>query len=527
MKSKLYHIYAQEEVKADINQAVGPEIPLPSLLNQAYLLLGRDWQKTYKSWQEQQFNVPPVMITVANRTETAARIKYAFDHDDIDVPELCEEEYTVQIDSKVLKAEGKAGDELREMVDTVGKIGKPGEKIRNVISVGMLSEGWDANTVTHIMGLRAFSSQLLCEQVIGRGLRRRSYDVDEETGLFTPEYVNIFGIPFTFLPAEDGTGADKPTKPKTMIYAMPERNEYSIEWPNILRFDREYKPMLSLNPADVPVLTLDASDTRFSAEMSPVLDGYADLQQVTDIDLEKIDQEARLQTIIFKAAGKVYDMMKAGWKDENTKLAMLGQIIKLVEGFLKSDRIWIEPSLFYTDDLRRRVIYKLNMTNIVQHLWQYISIEQTDRIVPVYASKRIRSTSDMPNWYTGKPTWPTKKSQISHVVLDSGWENTSSYVLEHNDHVCAYAKNDHLGFNIIYTHEGVVRQYVPDFLIKLDNGKTLVLEIKGQDSAQNRAKRLALVNWCKAVNDLGEYGEWYSDVAFDTAEIEGILRKYI
>lgn len=527
MKSKLYHIYAQEEVKADINQAVGPEIPLPSLLNQAYLLLGRDWQKTYKSWQEQQFNVPPVMITVANRTETAARIKYAFDHDDIDVPELCEEEYTVQIDSKVLKAEGKAGDELREMVDTVGKIGKPGEKIRNVISVGMLSEGWDANTVTHIMGLRAFSSQLLCEQVIGRGLRRRSYDVDEETGLFTPEYVNIFGIPFTFLPAEDGTGADKPTKPKTMIYAMPERNEYSIEWPNILRFDREYKPMLSLNPADVPVLTLDASDTRFSAEMSPVLDGCADLQQVTDIDLEKIDQEARLQTIIFKAAGKVYDMMKAGWKDENTKLAMLGQIIKLVEGFLKSDRIWIEPSLFYTDDLRRRVIYKLNMTNIVQHLWQYISIEQTDRIVPVYASKRIRSTSDMPNWYTGKPTWPTKKSQISHVVLDSGWENTSSYVLEHNDHVCAYAKNDHLGFNIIYTHEGVVRQYVPDFLIKLDNGKTLVLEIKGQDSAQNRAKRLALANWCKAVNDLGEYGEWYSDVAFDTAEIESILRKYI
>ena len=93
---------------------------------------------------------------------------------------------------------------LRQIVDTVGQIGKPGEQIQNVISVGMLSEGWDAKTVTHIMGLRAFSSQLLCEQVVGRGLRRTSYEVNPETGLFEPEYVNIFGVPFTFLPHEGG-----------------------------------------------------------------------------------------------------------------------------------------------------------------------------------------------------------------------------------------------------------------------------------------------------------------------------------
>ena len=500
---------------------------MPSLLSQAYLLLGRDWQQTYHAWREQGIEVPPVMITVANRTETAARIKYAFDHDDVDVPELCEEQHIVQIDSKVIKDEGKAGEELREKVDTVGKPGRPGEQIRNVISVGMLSEGWDSKTVTHIMGLRAFSSQLLCEQVIGRGLRRHSYDVDEETGLFAPEYVNIFGIPFTFLPAEDGGGSDQPPKPKTRVYAMPDRSEYRIEWPNILRFDREYKPVLTLRMEAIPTLSLDAGDTRFSAEMSPVLDGYTDLQQVTEIDLDNYDREARMQTIIFRTAGKVYDMMKSGWKDENTKLAMLGQIIRLVDAFLKSDHISIEPPLFYTDDLRRRVLYKLNMSKIVQHLWQYINVEQTDRIVPVYAAKRIRSTADMPTWYTGKPTWPTKKSQVSHVVIDSGWENTASYVLEHNEHVLAYAKNDHLGFSIIYTYEGVIRQYIPDFLIRLDNGKTLVLEVKGQNSPQNRAKRQALADWCKAVNDLGEHGEWLSDVAFDTAEVEGILRKYL
>jgi type III restriction enzyme len=148
------------------------------------------------------------MITVANRTETAARIKYAFEHKRITTEELCDPSYLIHIDSKTLeKAEtentvldrtpGEDGENeterklskkeqaalLRETVDTVGQIGKLGEQTRHVISVGMLTEGWDAKTVTHILGLRAFSSQLLCEQVVGRGLRRSSYDV-EENGIF-------------------------------------------------------------------------------------------------------------------------------------------------------------------------------------------------------------------------------------------------------------------------------------------------------------------------------------------------------
>ena len=182
------------------------------------------------------------MITVANRTETAARIKYAFDHKKVHIDELSDPARTLHIDSKVLdEAEAAeepiaevdgAGDEegagddsgdeepvrkltkkqqaelLRQQVDTVGQLGKPGEQIQNVISVGMLSEGWDAKTVTHIMGLRAFTSQLLCEQVVGRGLRRTAYEINPETGLFDPEYVNIFGVPFTFLPHESKEGVD-------------------------------------------------------------------------------------------------------------------------------------------------------------------------------------------------------------------------------------------------------------------------------------------------------------------------------
>lgn len=121
----------------------------------------------------------------------------------------------------------------------------------------------------------------------------------------------------------------------------------------------------------------------------------------------------------------------------------------------------------------------------------------------------------------------TKKSQISHVVLDSSWENSAAYILEHNDDVMAYAKNDHLGFNIVYVYEGIIRQYIPDFLIKLSNGKTLVLEIKGQDSDQNRAKRKALADWCDAINNLGEYEKWEFDVAFSTATMNGIIQKHL
>ena len=192
--------------------------------------MGKDWFETKKTWEEAGQTIPPVMITVANNTATSSRIKYSFDKDSFllkaaGLAELGNPERTLQIDSKVLeKAESEespvesveAADNddsdtdapkerkltqkqmaelLRQKVDTVGRSGQPGEMIQNVISVGMLSEGWDAKTVTHIMGLRAFSSQLLCEQVVGRGLRRTSYEVGEN-GLFAPEYVNIFGVPF-------------------------------------------------------------------------------------------------------------------------------------------------------------------------------------------------------------------------------------------------------------------------------------------------------------------------------------------
>lgn len=547
-KSKLYHIYVDDTVKDDINRSAAPEEPLPDLLTQAYYLLGKDWQVLYNSWNESGSPVPPVMITVANRTETAARIKYAFDHSRIPVPELCDPNLTIHIDSKTMDAaadvvapvassedgetklsKADAAAILRETVDTVGQKGKRGEQIRNVISVGMLSEGWDAKTVTHILGLRAFSSQLLCEQVVGRGLRRTSYDLAEGTDMFSPEYVNIFGIPFTFLPHEsDEQGTPPVTPPKTQVEVVKERAEYEIRWPNIIRLDRVFKHRLSVDLDKIETLELNAADTRLRADLAPIIDGKTDLTKCTEIDLQKLDAELRMQRIVFEASGQVYDLMKSSWQNEGTKFALLGQVIRLVEEYLRSGAIVINPPLFNTDPVRQRIIYMMNMNKIVQHLWSFIKLEQTERIAPVFdPNKRVRSTGDMPTWFTSKPCFITQHSHISHCVFDSTWETPESYAIEKNTHVVAWAKNDHLGFEILYIFDGVVRKYIPDFLIRLDNGKTLVLETKGQETRKDKEKRKALAEWINAVNSLGEFGQWCNDVSYNIADVDGIMRKYI
>lgn len=387
LKSRLYHIYVDETVNDDINRKAKPEEPLPDLLTQAYYLLGKDWQLVFNAWVKAGSKVPPVMITVANRTETAARIKYTFDHHRILIDELCNPDYTIHIDSKTLEAaetptgsKKEAAEQLREVANTVGKIGKPGEKIRNVISVGMLSEGWDAQTVTHILGLRAFSSQLLCEQVVGRGLRRTSYDMEDGSRMFTPEYVNIFGIPFSFLPHEgDSDGKPPEVKPKTQIEALPEKVEYQISWPNVIRIDRTFKSKLSFDVNKIQDLILDATNTPIRADLAPILEGKTDLSKCTDIDLQKLDANLRLQKIVFEVTGQLYDQFKESWQKEGTKYVLLGEVMKLVEEFLKSDKIIIEPRLFETDPIRRKIMYSMNMGKIVRHLWQYIQLEQTEK----------------------------------------------------------------------------------------------------------------------------------------------------
>jgi type III restriction enzyme len=377
------------------------------------------------------------------------------------------------------------------------------------------------------MGLRAFSSQLLCEQVVGRGLRRSSYEIGDNE-LYTPEYVNIFGIPFTFLPHEGG-GTGKPPKAKHIIQVNPSKANFEISWPNIIRIDRELDPRLYVDFSKIEPLTLDAAKTRLSAELAPYIDGKPDLTKCTPIDIEKIKKHIRMQKVIFEVSALTFEQMQFSWKSEGTPYILLAQVFRWVERFLDSDKIKLEPALFIRNDpVKRKIMYTLNMNKIVQHLWKFIECQTTTCIVPVFnPNSKVRSTGDMPTWWTTKHREPLKKSHISHIAYDSTWEATEAYKLEKNPHVTAFAKNDHLGFAVLYSYEGVPHYYYPDFLIKLDNGKTLVLETKGQDSPQVQAKRAALAEWIEAVNSIKEYGEWLSDISFSVADVDGIIEKYL
>ena len=552
-KSKLYHIYQAPEVKDDINRKAEPHEPLPDLVINAYYLLGIDWLKTAEKWKESpHLTTPPVMITVANTTFTAARIKYAFDRKKIRIEQLCNPERILHIDSKVLEiaeAQEEAlplsddydeepeeteepkkkltkkdlAEQLRKTVDTVGKKDQPGEQIQKVISVGMLSEGWDAKTVTHIMGLRAFTSQLLCEQVIGRGLRRTSYDMQPGSDMFTAEYVNIFGVPFTFLPHEEQDGPPPPPPTaKTAIEPVNEKKEFEINWPNIIRIDRVYRPQLTLQWDKVEPLELNAFETAQIAELAPIVDGKPDITKISQIDLERLGHEQRMQRIVFEAARDNYDQIQKNWK--GNKEYLLAQLIHIVEQFISRGKIQIVPSLFHQDELRRRIIITLNMNKVVQHIADAIRHDNVESLEPVFdLDHPIRSTNDMRTWYTGKPCEYTKKSHINFCVFDSTWEASEAFHLDRNENVKSWAKNDHLGFEILYTFKGIIKKYRPDFLIQLKTGNFLVLETKGQDTQQDKTKRSFLDEWVKAVNDKGGFGKWSWSVSYNPSDLPEIL----
>ncbi len=561
LRSRLYHIYMDETVKDDINQKVDESTPLPDLIKNAYLLLGKDWKATKDEWEKVGYKIPPVMITVANTTVTSARIKYSFDKDAFllsvaGLGDLCNPEKTLQIDSSILqKAEGESDeveiaeveeteDEtedvpkekkltkkqqaelLRRTVDTVGKIGEPGEQIQNVISVGMLSEGWDAKTVTHIMGLRAFSSQLLCEQVVGRGLRRTSYDVAED-GLFEAEYVNIFGVPFTFLPHEGGNDGPPPPppKPKTEIKPIKEKAEHEITFPNVVRIDHIYKPQLALNIGKVKTLELDPYDSITEAELAAIIAGKPNPAALSEIDLKEIGEKFRLQSIIFRIASTIYNSeKKPDWK--GSKETFLIQLISIIEKFIYSNKIVIKNPLFNQDEARKRILIMLNMNKVVQHIWNEIRAVNTEALTPVFDKENpIRSSEDIRTWWTSKPNEAFDKSHINFVVVDSKWEYLEAKTINESNVVKSFVKNDHLNFVVYYNYQGVVRRYFPDFIIKLTTGENLIIETKGQDNEQNKTKRAYLDEWCRAINQHGGFGKWSWAVSFDPNDLDQILQN--
>lgn len=546
-KPLLYHIYGVQEVKENLNEKSTEEKVLPDFVTAAYSLLSKDWNSVNNRWLEEGSKVPPVMISVVNRTETAARVKYSFDHKWIPAPqELYESDKTLHIDSKVLemadeiavdysvdsatdddeenakpKSKAEKALHLREQVNTIGKEGKPGEKIQHVISVGMLSEGWDAKTITHIMGLRAFTSQLLCEQVVGRGLRRTSYEVNPETGLYEPEYVNVFGIPFRFLPHEGTAGPrKKDQKPTVRTFADEEKSDMEIRWPNVLRIETIASEKITFDLDKVELLELDFYKTPTVVELGWLKDSH--IEEKARAYIEQKSDLIRLQSVMFAIVQCIHIDLKNLYG--MTDLSVTSQLFKIVESFINSDKLKVKPVELEAEF--RDLMIALNMQAISQRILQYIIRENESRHDVVLDTKiPFKSTGMMPDWFTRKATYSYYKTHMNKTVVGSDWEKIVADDLERNSKVVSWVKNDHLGFEVLYNHNGTTKRYIPDFIVKLTNGLNLVIEVKGEKREKDFSKFFELQNWCKALSKAG-LGQWECSMC-DHPNLAGkIVDKY-
>lgn len=533
-KTKLFHIYP--EVKDDLNRRADAHEGLPDLVRNAVNILSGDWLKTKEEWENANFETPPVMIMICNRTETAARLEYSLLNGHFATSELADRKKLLRIDQDALdKIESDEDDKLsaskkelagaeREKFNTVGKNGKPGEQVQAVIGVNMLSEGWDARTVTHILGMRAFTSQLLCEQVVGRGLRRISYDVDPETGLYEPEYVTVFGVPFTFLPVEQQPGPPRVEKPKTKIQPIAERKNLEITWPHVVRVDYKLRYFLHLDWTKLQTLTLSPDDAPTIVEVAPVIEGKPKFDQISELNLKRLAEENRLQRAKLQAAVRLQEQFGRNW--EGDAGSHIGQLMQILDEFLVSDKIIFKLPQFEGTEELKRIVIALNLQKIINHIGNFIrSSSKEAPTVILDAVRPVRSTGTASIWYTSKPTQPIQKSQLSHIVIDSGWEKIGiEFERERITDLVSWVKNDHLGFEIYYLWQGQTHTYYPDFIIKFNNNRHLILEVKGQEKEQDRAKWAAAEEWVQAVNSNGSFGTWEFAVLKDPKDLFELVR---
>ncbi len=448
--------------------------------------------------------------------------------------------YALRIDNKVLaeaesqdpaKNKQKAAEELRRVVATVGRIGEPGEHVRCVVSVAMLTEGWDANNVTHILGIRAFGSQLLCEQVVGRGLRRMNYepewDEQEKRELLKPEYVDVYGIPFSVIPfkGRPTNQAAPEDKPKYRVWAVPEREEMAIRFPIVEGYVfQTTKGLLRCNVDAVEPLAIDPVNLEPTATFLRPTAGYLDAQRmaVTPFEYVKQDRTAyygatHLQTILFQITQKIIDDLLAPSMANTDKKS---RVLRL------QSRHLLFPQVFsYVQSYVRRKV-TLNGVDprelglekysklIVERLRDAIYPDDSagePPLLPILNRYRPYGSTSGVDFVTTRPTSPTTKSHINSVVQHSTWEADAAKLLDACDFVTFFARNDHLGLMVKYEYMGVDHDYEPDFLVRLSNGVTVVLEIKGYEihnPEQVNSKHNAAKKWVRAVNNLADFGRW-------------------
>jgi len=536
---------------------------LPTLLRSALDALYGHYEQTFDLWQKVGVTVPPCFIIVCNNTATSklvydyisgfvqenedgtgkpinGHLKLFRNFDDHGEP--LARPNTLLIDSEQLESgdaldkdfRTKAADEierfrreiiertgdrqqaenlsdqdlLREVMNTVGKEGRLGEAIRCVVSVSMLTEGWDANTVTHVLGVRAFGTQLLCEQVIGRALRRQSYELNDQQ-LFNAEYADVLGIPFDFT-AKPVVAPPQPPRETVQVKAIkPDRDPLEIRFPRVAGYRVELpEERLSANFTD---------DHRL--ELNPDLTGPSKTKQSgiigEEVDLTMEHLDYRPSTILFRLTNHLLEMPHWRDADGNPKLHLFGQLKRIAKQ-------WLDNCLTCTGGCYlAQLLYRELATRACERITRAITQAELGKHRPIKAvldPYNPEGSTIHVNFTTSKTDrWETRadRCHINWVVLDSNWEAEFCRVAESHPRVLAYVKNHNLGFEVPYQCGSEARRYRPDFIVLIDDGQGmddplhLVVEIKGYRNEDAKDKKNTMdTYWVPGVNNLGSHGRW-------------------
>jgi len=574
-----YRIRDQLPKKGRRTQAISGEPSLPKELQGALHSLYGNYEEYYRSWEsniEARANgqTPPVFIVVCNNTNVSKLVydyvagweKNLPDGSTVIVPgslpifdnqesgSWSSRPSTILIDSEQLesgeamsadfkkiarieidefKAEYRTRfpgrdverltdeDLLREVMNTVGKPGKLGEQVKCVVSVSMLTEGWDANTVTHILGVRAFGTQLLCEQVVGRGLRRMTY-IPNERGMFEPQYAEVYGVPFSFIPCSGSAVDSKPGPAPTHVRAIEDRIACEITFPRLVGYRYEFPgEQLSADFGKDSVFTLSTADMPTKVQLDPIV-GESSIHTLDDL------KRHREQEVAFWLAK--YVLEKYFRDDENnTKPWLFPQLLQI-------SKRWMNECVVLKDHAFIQMLLLIEFLHDASDKIYRSIVESTKgekSLKPILQSYDTVGSTRYVDFDTVRPVFVTNpnKCHVSHVVADTeSWEQKMAQVLEDMEEVECYVKNQSLGFSIPYTINGEEKNYIPDFIshVRMPNGEilNLIIEVTGERRKEKEAKvSTTRALWIPAVNNHGGFGQWYFIEITDPWDARNSIRK--